>query len=191
MSAGSSTRTKKRKRPPISELQHLKGKTRVTCYNRKTGRICKDVCTVKGLGNLLLSYAELEPIITPPDDSLANIVNGEIVYARQGRSAPNIRVLSDILPQKYSLRASKTHLGSMVKVVGGKFKGMEGTVEDVLTGNWFQILNGDIGDADRPDLVLVHANDVELIQQSEALSKPEPEMKGLDLSFLDFLGVPT
>ncbi|KAL3778272.1 hypothetical protein ACHAW5_010143 [Stephanodiscus triporus] len=114
-----------------ASLHHLPADTKIEIFNRKTGKIMRgqDAILLKDLGKELMDHAEYEPIVPPLTSSKSSITS------RIGRSAPNVRVNSAVVPQT-RVRASDAE-GRKVLVTGGEHRGLSGTVDSCIPGGWF------------------------------------------------------
>ncbi|KAL3808866.1 hypothetical protein ACHAXA_004153 [Cyclostephanos tholiformis] len=114
-------------------LHHLPPDTKIDIFNRRTGKIMKgeDAILLKDLSNELMAHAEYEPIIPPPSSNKSRITS------RIGRSSPNVRVNSGVVPQN-RVRASMRE-GRKVLVIGGEYRGLSGIIDSCIPGGWYLV----------------------------------------------------
>lgn len=139
-------------------LRQLSPETKIEIFNRRTGKIMKgdNAVLLSNLPKALMDHAEYEPIV-PPSSRNASITT------RIGRSGPNVRINSNVVPQS-RVRASKVE-GRNVWVTGGEYRGLSGTIDSCIPGGWYLVSNLFKND----DLdVVISSKHLELIPEKKA-----------------------
>merc|ERR1719253_403207 len=101
-----------------------------------------------------MDHAEYEPIVPPPQGVCSS------VRSRVGRSGPNVRVSSDVVPQT-RVRASRVE-GRSVLVTGGEYRGLSGKIDSCIPGGWYLV--SDLMKNDKLDVV-INSRNLELIPE--------------------------
>lgn len=149
-----------------SSLRHLSSKNggMVDIFNRKTGRIMKgeNGVSVKDLATALRNHSEYEPIVPRSSDHSSGAQRESQEY-RQARSSANGRVSEEVLPQT-TIRESNVE-GRTVLITGGTHKGLFGTIDACIPGNWYVVSN--VFNDDTLDLdIVLHSDNLKLISAS-------------------------
>merc|ERR1712194_181238 len=115
-------------------LHQLSQETKIEIFNRRTGKIMRgdQAVLLSDLPMALVDHAEYEPIV-PPSSRNASITT------RIGRSGPNVRINSNVVPQS-RVRASRVE-GRNVVVTGGEYRGLSGTIDSCIPGGWYLVSN--------------------------------------------------
>jgi len=155
-----------------TSLHHLSPDTRIEIFNRKTGRIMRgtDAILLSDLARALMNHAEYEPII-PPSPTTAATGKGSIT-SRIGRSGPNVRVSSNIIPQT-RVRASRVE-GRDVLVTGGEYRGLSGTIDSCIPGGWYLVSSLFNDNLD----VVISSQNLELVREKTAFSNNSSSSEG-------------
>jgi len=112
-------------------LRSLPPHTKIEIFNRRTGKIMRGdhAIPLSDLPAALMDHAEYEPVIPPGGNSSAT--------SRVGRSGPNLRINSNVVPQN-RVRASKVE-GRNVLVTGGEYRGLSGMIDSCIPGGWYLV----------------------------------------------------
>jgi len=151
-------------------LRQLPPETKIEIFNRRTGKIMSgdNAVLLSDLPIALMDHAEYEPIL-PPSSRNANTTS------RIGRSGPNVRVNSNVIPQS-RVRASRVE-GRDVLVTGGEYQGLSGTVDSCIPGGWYLVSNLFKND----DLnVVISSKNLELIPEKKASANTSSGEEGAD-----------
>lgn len=114
-------------------LRRLDPETKIDIFNRKTGKILtgQDAVRIKNLSHALMRHAEYEPIVptglTAENKANVNSTSPSKPDAREGRSAPNVRVSRTVAPQRTRPVVTKRK-GEVVTVTDGPYCGYVGEI---------------------------------------------------------------
>jgi len=141
-------------------LRQLPPETKIEIFNRRTGKIMRgdNAILLSDLPMALMDHAEYEPMIPPP-------VGNASITSRIGRSGPNIRINSNVIPQT-RVRASRVE-GRDVLVTGGEYRGLSGTIDSCIPGGWYLVSN--LFKNDNLDVV-ISSRHLELIPEKVAFT---------------------